>query len=715
MTIRINTIDTLFDQQQTVAAIHIKNYLEWASGSEDYQKILAIPPIQRSFVWKPRQIQDLWDSLLRGMPIGSILLKEFAVGEKSGSVEPMGRQQTSSNKPGFHLMDGQQRTLSMLLGFPQTLTAEHKLWVDFSKPGKYGLQFRLRVTTATQPFGYQLDGRRLSMQDREDARKAWNLLRETNDEMTQREIFERAKPWKANGAHQGSLFEIKDIWQKLTALGMATWVQHAKTRIVESGGVVDEPVEARISSFGKGLNQLQSQWLALIKIPHIVQEELSDPEHDYLTMLFDRISSGGMRLRPDDLLFSMVKQQWSEAHNLVYKIQEKVGSMMEPTQFVMTAYRLAALHEPGIADDPKPGAKSFHKHVGLLLGSDEAPGTLRKMIGDNSLVNEFEKLKSLLEFKDDEAGDYGLPLAMFPYLDVPLLQVLLFWIRQRGAEHAVNPKVRAELVRFAMYWMVCNMGALSRREASKKAIELIKNNDNNSLFPGIEIYKALSEKDINGRSALFCPLSPPPVKSDASVLFHHPDERCSFYFYSNPQLYDCFSSKKAMLLWFQREWLHHQCTAGDFRDFKPLAGQDDDVVPYDFDHLVPQSNWFSLQRGAPRSGSELKKFENLGSRRTLGNSIGNYRVMSARDNRSRGHESLEKILPKAEIDREKWRPFVMECNEIDLDKWHKASPEKEFYHWGNERILAFQAAIESRTLYLYNNYYRVLGFDVWLN
>ena len=66
----------------TVAALPIGVYLNWASsGPGTYQRDLAMPPIQRGFVWKARQIQDLWDSLLRGMPIGAVMVKAFDAGE----------------------------------------------------------------------------------------------------------------------------------------------------------------------------------------------------------------------------------------------------------------------------------------------------------------------------------------------------------------------------------------------------------------------------------------------------------------------------------------------------------------------------------------------------------------------------------------------------------------------------------------------------------
>ena len=40
------------------------------------KKIITLPTLQRGFVWKPYQIEALWDSILRGYPIGSLLISQ---------------------------------------------------------------------------------------------------------------------------------------------------------------------------------------------------------------------------------------------------------------------------------------------------------------------------------------------------------------------------------------------------------------------------------------------------------------------------------------------------------------------------------------------------------------------------------------------------------------------------------------------------------------
>lgn len=66
---------------------------------------IAIPEIQRPFVWKPKQVRDLIDSLYKGYPVGYIILwKNPNVKLKDGTI--------SSGKK--VLIDGQQRVTALM-------------------------------------------------------------------------------------------------------------------------------------------------------------------------------------------------------------------------------------------------------------------------------------------------------------------------------------------------------------------------------------------------------------------------------------------------------------------------------------------------------------------------------------------------------------------------------------------------------------------------
>ena len=113
--------------------------------------------VQRGSVWRASAVADLWDSLLRGMPVGSFTVSQFqadttamvrAIGEKQAEVEAIRAGSVS-------LLDGQQRTLAICIGWPWKEEMDRRIWVDFGEEGGGGRPFRLRVTTRNQPFGFQ--------------------------------------------------------------------------------------------------------------------------------------------------------------------------------------------------------------------------------------------------------------------------------------------------------------------------------------------------------------------------------------------------------------------------------------------------------------------------------------------------------------------------------------------------------------------------------
>lgn len=699
-------IEELFADEETVAAIRIETYLYWASNPEFTSKVLELPPIQRGFVWKPKQIQDLWDSLLRGMPIGSVLLKEFTVGAQSAALDPINRTVIESQNSGFHLMDGQQRTLSMLLGFRKLEGAKHKLWIDFGEQGKNGSLFQLRVSTESQPFGYNNEGGKFSLHDRREANKSWCGENSEKKGKSNFEIFqyESVKPWKPRGNHE-YLFEIHSLWNEKSD----TWISLQMLY----GSECDNLIKQRIDSFRRALCKLKKQWLALILIPDIeVQDDLDDPSHDYLTMLFDRISSGGTRLSPDDLLFSMIKQSWPEAHNIVHDLQKQydIRSLMKPTDFVMTAFRLAALESKDSAiHDLDLNARTFHKHLKGLLGDSIKPGKLREFIGqDSCLLRAFKIFISLIEY-DGTHNPKGIPKIMFPYLNLSMIQVVLHWIILNSDYIELLNSSKSKVTRFVLFWLLCDGDSASSVKASKIAIKEIT--DSPSEFPEVEIYKKITEKNEYDKR-VFPALKYLSYECNKSKLnaerFREQHERAKHFFeeeYSS--LYITFCAKKILLLWLQRAWIVSKFSV---TSFLPVAGQDEDNVPYDFDHLVPQSNWSDL-RGVPTN--EVKNnntiFTNSYHRRAIGNSIGNYRVMCSSENRARQDESLQDGLLKAE---EEWGFYSFFPNDDVLEKWKVASPKKEVAaNWSDERLLAFQYAVESRTLTLYRCYFDEAGFS----
>jgi hypothetical protein len=140
-------------------AFNVKEIASWQLNTVD--PMVELPALQRTFIWRPNQIEELWDSLLRGFPIGSFLL--------------------SNTDKRLHLLDGQQRATTIALGFynPWASDQEHvfwsikkaipTLWIDLAPVEKpISQRFVLRLVTQSHPWGYQLKNSKsvLSVADR---------------------------------------------------------------------------------------------------------------------------------------------------------------------------------------------------------------------------------------------------------------------------------------------------------------------------------------------------------------------------------------------------------------------------------------------------------------------------------------------------------------------------------------------------------------------
>lgn len=167
--------------------VKLKGILEIADGmgvfKGDYtfkeRNIIKLPVIKRGFVWKPYQIENLWDSIFRGSPIGPFLLAK------------------TNDCDDWELFDGQQRATAIALGFYNPWSDDHPteignakslptIWVDLypmettgnsEKPILPKNSERLfRVLTVSHPWGYLARSNNQIMRDRFRA-KAWMQMK----------------------------------------------------------------------------------------------------------------------------------------------------------------------------------------------------------------------------------------------------------------------------------------------------------------------------------------------------------------------------------------------------------------------------------------------------------------------------------------------------------------------------------------------------------
>lgn len=123
---------------------------------DELNRTIFLPDIQREFIWKPEQVEKLFDSLMLGYPIGSFLfwkireehIKDWTVYEffKKFDAESPHNSEANLNeirKDINLVLDGQQRLTSLFIGLKGTYRyfyyqwKETKLYLNlFKKPEK---------------------------------------------------------------------------------------------------------------------------------------------------------------------------------------------------------------------------------------------------------------------------------------------------------------------------------------------------------------------------------------------------------------------------------------------------------------------------------------------------------------------------------------------------------------------------------------------------
>jgi hypothetical protein len=87
---------------------------------------IALPDIQRPFVWQNRKVRDLFDSMVKGFPVGYLLF--WATGADNG-VRPIGTDAKDEKVARWLIVDGQQRLTSLF----SVLTGTAVVREDFSE------------------------------------------------------------------------------------------------------------------------------------------------------------------------------------------------------------------------------------------------------------------------------------------------------------------------------------------------------------------------------------------------------------------------------------------------------------------------------------------------------------------------------------------------------------------------------------------------------
>ncbi|MEA3344033.1 MAG: DUF262 domain-containing protein [archaeon] len=232
-----------------------------------------LPNIQRTFVWKEYQIVKLFDSLLRGYPIGTFLFWEtkdenirvrkfidiyYKKYNKDFNIEKLRLEHTSAQRNNILVLDGQQRLQSLFIALK----------------GKY--------------------------EDKEFYFNAVSTGKENDDGI----IYEfKFFTNPAKTSEKALWVKVKDLVAKFSKKG--TRVSEVKREILNAHNIDERKgdiIEGNIEDLKN----------ALISNSRLSYYDEKEGDYERIFDIFVRVNSGGTPLSKSDLLFSFIKLKWKE-------------------------------------------------------------------------------------------------------------------------------------------------------------------------------------------------------------------------------------------------------------------------------------------------------------------------------------------------------------------------------------------------------------------
>lgn len=416
-----------------IRVVKVTDWLDWAISTEtkDGQWVVVLPMIQRGSVWKPHQVIDLWDTILRGMPFGGLMASCIPPSSGMQFFRPLDRKLVPlPANGGLSLIDGQQRTLAMLVAWPSVgKQMQRRIWVDLGEDDNHDHLLRLHLTSESSPMGYERGGpsgesiRRMALAERRQANSAyadrttgvhdikivhdediapWHStlaldLRELIESYRQNEstfllsVVDQAKGVQKRLAERIELIKGKtkpfDEYDSALRQAIIDHLERRAKAIREALDVDRTKLERRIRTLANGLKQLFQQHFPIIEVREELMraEELDEAKDPPLAVLFKRIGTGGTDLKSADYVFSVIKHLNPECHRLVETQlgNQQIAAIYTATNLVMSAVRITAAK----LDPEKDHSKLDKAQFTRLLRGGKASSSQGKEV--RSFLEEF--------------------------------------------------------------------------------------------------------------------------------------------------------------------------------------------------------------------------------------------------------------------------------------------------------------------------------------
>ncbi len=284
----------------------IKNVVEMIRGNEMY-----LPAIQRKFVWSTEQIESLFDSILKGYPIGIFLFWKLNGKNRNNYtfyefIRNYDENNANFNQPApnininnhfFAVLDGQQRLTSLYIALQGS-------YIKKRKRGVRKLYLNILKIPDNTDEDYEFKFLTQDEAENSDENHIWFCVQDVLG-------------WDEQGIANSQINMLKKQHKSLENI-----IENNQNRIVKVLG----------NLWGK----LCGDSYSLINY-----YEVDDDSIDNILEVFVRVNSGGTKLSKSDLLFSIIVANWNdgrkEVEDLLNDINNKGSGFSFDTDFVIKA------------------------------------------------------------------------------------------------------------------------------------------------------------------------------------------------------------------------------------------------------------------------------------------------------------------------------------------------------------------------------------------
>ena len=239
---------------------------------------LGLPELQRPFIWKDSKVRDLFDSLMRGYPIGYLMLWECPALEKKKSI---GVDIHSYNSPKEVIIDGQQRLTSL-----------------------YAVMKGKKVIN--------------SKYDEKSIIISYNPLQDK---------FEVG--YQATKKDPEWIYNISDVYTTSSSFKFInSFIKRLSEYREGKGEVLTETEQDTISENINAIVNLKNHTLPVFDIK-------ANAEEEDVSEIFVRVNSGGVSLKQNDFILTLLSLYWDEGRK---EIEEFSKESTFPTKGKTTSY-----------------------------------------------------------------------------------------------------------------------------------------------------------------------------------------------------------------------------------------------------------------------------------------------------------------------------------------------------------------------------------------